>query len=289
MHRFIQDNENQIDEFIVRSHERLRSAGMAYLKQAIEMVKTKILGLPAGEPSTTAAAHDARPTPTSAQSYTQSLLARFSVPVPRWSAAAASHTAGYGNGGASSHLGAGSGGVGGGGGADFYNLLAGAVSSMVSASSTGPSSPRSGTLIPPEVRGANEKMSFIAAQRSHLTTLLGALDREAQHLQREEKDRGDQGHNNGHEDVWSSDNESHTPYSPPPRPASVLSGVSGASGLSKSRSETDFEKIDANDTAAEDNGVRRRLPGRTATGGSAGWMPWGWGASGPADADQREG
>ncbi|CAI0653567.1 unnamed protein product, partial [Colletotrichum noveboracense] len=95
VHPFLQDNEAQIEEFISEAHDRLKAAGIAYLKRAIELIKTNVLGLPPGEPEPAATP------PPASQSYTQSLLARFSVPAARW--APAGNT-----------------------GTDFYNLLAGA-------------------------------------------------------------------------------------------------------------------------------------------------------------------
>lgn len=56
--------------------------------------------------------------------------------------------------------------------------------------------------------------------------------------------------------------------------------LSAHSGLSKSRSETDFEKIDAESGAEDQDGegtVRRRQ-----AGGSS-WMPWGWGSTPTAE------
>jgi receptor expression-enhancing protein 1/2/3/4 len=261
VHRFIEDNENQIDELIVRTHERLRAAGLEYLKQAIELFRTRVLGMPPSAPAAAAAA--ARPpAPTTAQSYTQALLSRFSVPTPRWSTVPPPQQQPAG-------------------GNDFYNLLAGAVSSLAagaaaSSSSTDVAAARdagSSSLIPPDVRSASERADFIAAQRSRLTTLLSALEREAQ------RDVGSDGGDGDGSSPW---------HSPLQRPASGLSGFSGASGLSKSRSEADFEKIDV-DSGPEDDGIRRRHNGgggssRATSGGSSAWG-WGW-ASNPAE-DKR--
>ena len=58
------------------------------------------------------------------------------------------------------------------------------------------------------------------------------------------------------------------------------SGLSMLSALSKSRSETDFEKIDV-DSGTEDELTMRR---RNVSGGSS-WMPWGWGG---ADGHQQD-
>jgi hypothetical protein len=152
-------------------------------------------------------------------------------------------------------------------------------------------------LIPPDVRGTAEKMTFIAAQRTRLNTLLGALDREAQQLQREETLRGgaNDGDSNGN-GYGDGDGDTSPWHSPLTRPASGLSGFSGASGLSKSRSEADFEKIDVVDgssggSGAEDEGVnmRRRHASKTKSerSSSSGWIPWGWGGAGRPDEKRK--
>ncbi|KAL0934038.1 Receptor expression-enhancing protein 2 [Colletotrichum truncatum] len=238
VHPFLQDNEAQIEEFISEAHDRLKAAGIAYLKRAIEAIKTNVLGLPPSEPEPT-------PQPAAAsapQSYTQSLLARFSVPTARWTPTA--HT-----------------------GADFYNLLAGAVSAATGAAGGNSSHQdltKSGSLIPPELQGG-ERTSFIAAQRERLAFLLKVLEREAAATDSHGEASGRAG------SLQLDGNEEELTQ----RPASAHSG------LSKSRSETDFEKIDAESGAEDqdegDGTVRRRQPGGSS------WMPWGWGSTPTAE------
>lgn len=262
VHPFLEDNEAQIDEFIANAHERLRAAGAAYLKSAVEYLKTQILGLPPTEPAPEPA--DSRP-----QSYTQSLLARFSVPTARWSGAPASAAAATGN--------------------DFYNLLASAVSAATAAAtSRGDStSPASGTsLLPDSLQDSGEKMTFIAAQRERLNILLSALDREAQDIERSDSAGAAKGTPNApsppdrvSRSMAFDGNEDEEPTQRPP------SGLSMWSALSKSRSEADFEKIEAESGAEDEDGSLRRRRGKSnmsddqatpsATTGS--WMPWGWG------------
>lgn len=269
IHPYLQKNEDAIDEFIASTHEQLRAAGLAYLQDAIEWFKTKVLGMPpTPEPA---------PPPTaaqSAQSYTQNLFARFNLPAARWGGAA----------GASSDPAA--------AGNDVFGMLAGAVSAALGASSTAApkdggaarSSDTRGSIIPSSV-GEADKADFIATQRDRLTTLLAALDREAAQLPNSK--------------VQTS---SSTPSAPSQsrfgRVLEVVEGLnleknvssgsfpwnnssatdeSSSSGLTKSRSEQDFEKIEA-ESGAEDvddgTGVRRRGP---QAGGA--WNPFGWGAS----------
>ncbi|KAL1878025.1 hypothetical protein VTK73DRAFT_8249 [Phialemonium thermophilum] len=235
IHPWLEENESTIEDFIASAHERLRSAGISYIKQAIEIVKTNVLGMPATqEPS---------PPPSVAsggQSYTQSLLSRFSLPSARWGDAT------------------------GGAGTDLYNLLMSTVNAATNAA-TGPSSAPSPSSASSATGGSGPaaRMRFIAAQRERLTVLLSALDREATQLQSE---------------AGFSDVTRDAPGEDAGRPAS---------GLSKSRSEPDFEKLEAEsgaeDMDLDDSGPRRRVTPSQTSGGS--WMPWGWGGGhGESDA-----
>ncbi|KAF7553726.1 hypothetical protein G7046_g7029 [Stylonectria norvegica] len=82
IHPWLEENETQIDEFISSAHNRITAAGISYLKIAIEQFKTKVLGLPPSAPAPAAAESY------SSQTYTQSLLARFSVPAAKWTGSA---------------------------------------------------------------------------------------------------------------------------------------------------------------------------------------------------------
>ncbi|KAJ6790146.1 hypothetical protein PWT90_08873 [Aphanocladium album] len=236
VHPFLQDNEAQIDEFIANSHERLKSTGLTYLRQAINYVRENLLGMPPSEPPAP------MPENVGAQGYTQALLSRFSIPSTKWAAAGAQS------------------------GTDFYSLLSSAVAaaSGAGAARSAPGSSdmtASGNIIPDHLRDSGEKMSFISTQKERLNYLLAALDREAQQLQNEPPPRQTAP---GGFDGPSSDS-SPTPRSP--------SGLSMLSALSKSRSEADFEKIEA-DSGTEDDLTMRR---RNVSGGGGSWMPWGWG------------
>lgn len=262
IHPFLQDNETQIDDFITTLHDRLKATGLAYVRQAIEYIKTNVLGLP---PSPTAA-----PEPSAAsgpQSYTQSLLARFSVPTARWPSTANP-------------------------GADFYSLLAGAVSTAVAGRGGGGSSgdlTASGTLIPSNLGGSDEKMSFITAQRERLNIVLSALDREALELQREDTIRAQDRESypraysmtvDGTDAAAHGDEDGEPTQRPP-------SGLSMWSALSKSRSEADFEKIEAE--SEDEAAVRRRNVSGDAAGAGGSWMPWGWGSGATPTAGDSSG
>lgn len=215
---------------------------MAYLQLAIEAFKTKVLGLPPTEPATP---------PPETQSYTQSLLSRFSVPAAKW--------AGSGN-----------------NGNDFYSLLSSAVAAATNAGgqpsgtrSTGGDVANPSTLIPPHLRNSNERMTFISAQRDRLNIVLAALDREAQDMRTEAQRAQERAADRAPSMSFDGNDYLDEPTQRSPNTWS---------GLGRSRSEADFEKIDA-ESGAEDEGIpRRRNVGgagaRTASGGS--WVPWGW-------------
>ncbi|PKS10988.1 hypothetical protein jhhlp_002747 [Lomentospora prolificans] len=245
IHPYLEQNETKIEDFIASTHERLKAAGLAYLKQAIALLKTKVLGMPPEEPAPAPASAQ-----TSAQSYTQNLLSRFSVPAARWAGAGISRP------GAAAAAST---------GADFYGFLASAVSTVMgqgTPSGSADNMSASGSLVPSNLQGA-DKINFISAQRDRLNAVLTALDREAQTIEREDTIRA------------SDSPRSPSDVSPPDeRPPS---GLSSWSGLSKSRSEVDFEKIDVDSAAEEETNLRQR-PTATPGGGGGSWMPWGWGS-----------
>ncbi|KAI0102241.1 TB2/DP1, HVA22 family-domain-containing protein [Nemania sp. FL0031] len=255
LHPYLEENELAIEDFIASAHDRIRAAGVRYLKQAIELIRTRVFNLPPNEVREEPRAKAAP------QGYTQALLARFSVPAAQWAA---------NNAGAAGH--------------DFYNLLAGAVSAAtgggLSTSAKSDVAAR-GTLVPDSVGGAQEKITFIAAQRERLAIMMGALDREAAELQHNEDQRrsAEQSRKPGSMSL-----DGQEPSRPP-------SGYSVGSALSKSRSEVDFEKIDAPSGAEEDDGSRRRKGYNEEDTGAAkgGWNLFGWGATGNLSQGQSTG
>lgn len=109
VHPFLQEHETAIEDFISSAHDRAKTAGINYLKQAIELLKGRLLGLPPPQPTPP-------PAPTNLP-YTQSLIARFNLP----SARPAMPSGGVGSAATSTA-------------ADFYALLASAVSAATAAS-----------------------------------------------------------------------------------------------------------------------------------------------------------
>ncbi|KAH6707761.1 TB2/DP1, HVA22 family-domain-containing protein [Leptodontidium sp. 2 PMI_412] len=238
VHPWLQTNERSIDDFISSAHDRAKAAGYTYLKQAVELIKQHLLGLPPKEPTP--------PSTPSTFSYAQSLIARFNLPSarPAFPAMPATSTA-----------------------TDFYSLLASAVSAATSRDPTSASSqPRdlsnSGMLIPPSVTG-EERLSFISAQRERLAILLSALDKEANTLQ------GQSVKPSTPRQVPSMFFDGSSGSEEEERP------ISSMGGLSTRKSEADFEKIEAESGAEEAETVRRQVK---RSSGSASWMPWSWGA-----------
>ncbi|KAM0277622.1 hypothetical protein ACHAQH_005650 [Verticillium albo-atrum] len=281
VHPFLEDNESQIEAFIADAHDRLKAAGISYVKQAIELIKTNVFGMPPSppEPESPLAASYAP------QSYTQSLLARFSVPNARWAPPAQAASGSTGN--------------------DFYSLLAGAVSAATNAatssgsgSGSGSDAPRGdhasggwGGLIPSNLTGAGEKMSFIAAQRERLNVVLDGLDREAQTLQREETLRARSGEECLRPGSMSLDGEGYARERPVSRGSRNSGGGHGFGEWSRNRSESEFETIEA-ESGGEDDGRMRPGPGvrddHRAAGSTGSWMPWGWGGPTPTGRERDE-
>jgi hypothetical protein len=269
IHPRLEENETAIEEFIASAHDRLRSAGIAYLKRAIELLKTNVLGLPPSpEPA-------AAPEPQTAQSYTQSLLARFTLPSPKWATTTPALGTAPGAAGLTN---------------DFYNLLASAVSAAAttfptsSATKPSASAPETETgssrgIIPESIRSgsAAARMSFIRAQRERLRIIMSALDREeadaAETARNQEQQQQQQGFGLGVGGKRKSLSEQS------------VGSTSGLS-LSKSRSEGDFEKLEAFSSGAEEEDLDFRedvdvdatpVEGVRKRGGGQGWIPWGWG------------
>ncbi|PHH66501.1 hypothetical protein CDD81_6976 [Ophiocordyceps australis] len=242
IHPFLEENEATIDQFIGSTHNRLKAAGITYIQQVINYIKTSLLGLPPTE-------HPPSPVSSTPQSYTQSLIARFSVPTARRSAA--THT-----------------------GNDFQSLLSTAMSAVSGFSASGGAVSGPDGLVPPNLQNSTDKMNFIAAQRERLGAVLSALDREAQQLQRDQASRPTN-ERAVHPGAFTADHgDARLTRSP--------SGLTASSGLSKSRSESDFEKVEAESGTEDDDGTVRR---RNVASGSSGasWMPWGWGSGDGTD------
>lgn len=207
VHPFLAEHENDIDVFISGAHEKARSAGLQYFKQAVEWIKVNVMGMPQRPVSPPASRQG---------SYAQQLFARFNLPTAREGLAAPA--------------------------GDFVGLLASALQYTTSTGASRDSQARdlseSGTLIPPELDSNAERMTYVSTQRERLRVLLQAFDREAYNL-----------------------------ASAPD--TSSMTREKSHGGLSKSRSEADFDKIEKEEAA----------PGDKPISPQGSWMPWGWGGA----------
>ncbi|RAL63347.1 hypothetical protein DID88_003771 [Monilinia fructigena] len=70
VHPWLHNNELAIDDFIASAHERAKAAGVTYLKQAIELIRQQVFGLPPKEPTP--------PSTPSTHTYTQTVSAATS-------------------------------------------------------------------------------------------------------------------------------------------------------------------------------------------------------------------
>jgi receptor expression-enhancing protein 1/2/3/4 len=106
---------------------------------------------------------------------------------------------------------------------------------------------RNANIIPDNIRNNDDRLNYVSSQRERLATLLQAFDQEADNVRAQR--------------------ESGSRY------------YEGTGGLSKSRSEAEFDRIEV-DEASSASGSERppypitppAFPRRT----SSGWMPWNW-------------
>lgn len=234
VHPFLQENEIAIDDFISSAHERAKNAGLSYIKRGVELFRTHVLGLPPKQPCPP-------PPPPSGWSYTQSLMARFNMPATRPSFPGSAAGTGI----------------------DFNSLLASAIGAATARGSSPNTAARelsdSGMLIPPNLKGNEDKMSFITAQRERLAVLMAALDTEARNLVSGSARATGMSLDGGEPSVPKDNEDSKS-----------MRRDSSVSGLSKSRSEADFEKIER-----DDESPHRQQQDRSSSGS---WLPWAWGA-----------
>ncbi|KAL8813561.1 MAG: hypothetical protein Q9200_000170 [Gallowayella weberi] len=154
IHPFLAHHESDIDIFITSAHDRAKTAGLQYLKRAIDFIKQNVLGMQAQH----------APPPSQGETYAQNLFSRFNLPSARQGLAAPA--------------------------GDFYGLLSAAIGQVGAGGGSRAAQveemTRGGTLIPKNITDNAEKMTFLATQRERLRILLTALDKEASDLSTEE-------------------------------------------------------------------------------------------------------
>lgn len=106
---------------------------------------------------------------------------------------------------------------------------------------------RSANIIPDNIRNNDDRLNYVSSQRERLMTLLQAFDREADNV-RAQREGGSRYHE-------------------------------GSGGLSKSRSEAEFDRIEVDEASSVLGSERPPYPltppafNRST---SSGWMPWNW-------------
>ncbi|KAF2016205.1 hypothetical protein BU24DRAFT_196687 [Aaosphaeria arxii CBS 175.79] len=138
------------------------------------------------------------------------------------------------------------------GGDNFTNLLSQALSGAgaMYAGNQGAQAAelsRGSTLIPESIRNNDDRMSYVASQRQRLETLMQAFDREQDNL-RTARDSGSRYYEGG---------------------------SSGGPGLSRNRSEGEFDRIER-DEIGSDRPPYPTTPPALGRRTSSGWMPWNW-------------
>ncbi|KAJ6031300.1 hypothetical protein N7540_002032 [Penicillium herquei] len=158
---FLTHHEREIEDIIGRSHERAKALGLQYFYQAVDLIRTKILGLPPQQ--------QAPPPPSGPASYAQSLLSRFNIPT----AAAASNPS------------------------DWYSALSSALGSVTSPGKSREVHEEelsaSGTLLQQRIQSMTgaDKAQFISHQREVLDYLRSTLMKEEQAIHRDRENDTD--------------------------------------------------------------------------------------------------
>ncbi|KAI2636668.1 TB2/DP1, HVA22 family-domain-containing protein [Xylaria nigripes] len=265
LHPYLEENELAIEEFIARAHDRIKAEGFRYLQQVIELIRTQVFNLPPSGPPQEQTRAAAAP-----QGYMQALLARFSMPALQQTPTG---TRAHGSGGSPKFFYPTT-------FADFERMMASALNGTTGGSTgkTGNSPISStrhmgatidGSPMPEEVDEAPVGFSYLAEQRERLAAMLGALDNKAAELQKIEESKG--------AERLKKIGNLFEQQQDPPRPPSEYSV---GSALSKSRSEVDFENIDAPSGAEEDAILHRRGREEGDAGATrGGWNLFGWGAT----------
>ncbi|KAJ5890003.1 hypothetical protein N7504_010813 [Penicillium tannophilum] len=153
---FLTHHEHEIEELIGRGHERAKALGLQYFYQALDLIRTKVLGLPPQQ--------EAPPPPSGPAAYAQSLLSRFNLPT----AAAATNTG------------------------DWYSALSSALGSVTSPGKSREAHQEelsaSGTLLQRQIQSMTgiDKAQYISHQREVLDYLRSTLAREEQAIQHDD-------------------------------------------------------------------------------------------------------
>ncbi|KAH7138812.1 TB2/DP1, HVA22 family-domain-containing protein [Dendryphion nanum] len=103
---------------------------------------------------------------------------------------------------------------------------------------------RGSTLVPDNIRNTDDRMSYVTAQRERLNTLVQAFEREQDNI-KNQRDGGNRFYESG-------------------------------SGLSKSRSEAEFDRIERDEIGSDRPPYPLTPPALDRRTSQGGWMPWNW-------------
>ncbi|KAL1955477.1 hypothetical protein VTO42DRAFT_8503 [Malbranchea cinnamomea] len=154
---YLVHHEREIEQFIARTHERAKSAGLQQLYKAIDLFREKVLGLP---PTMSVEATAPATTSSNAAYYAQTLLSRFNLP-----AASASNLAAPAS--------------------ELYSLLSSTLSSTLKSRDTrAGSSSTAESILPGDIASAPraERERYISSLQERLGHFMSLLDREREGL-----------------------------------------------------------------------------------------------------------
>ena len=226
------------------AHARAKEAGLGAVKDGLEYVKVKFLGMEAKQPS---------PVPSRNVSYSTYLYDRFAMPAARQGLASAGTT-------------------------DIFNLIGKALQQTTYPDSTSKEAQAadlsaSGTLIPPSL-SAEERTDFITTQRERLQTLLRAFDNEAYNS----PTYADQA------TAARSSGRSPAPQQPSSRKSYLApAGDASYMHKSRSESEFEdlaYEQMPDPEQYMPRAGGSSQQPAKGVAAGSSGWSNWIWGSYG---------
>jgi receptor expression-enhancing protein 1/2/3/4 len=150
VHPQLEAHEREIEDFIARSHEQAKAAGLEYVRKLIEYVKQQVLGSQYVQQQTSSQPAQ----PQDAAVFIQNLFTRWRVaPISPYAPQMAT---------------------------DFYRFMSTALQQQNTA---GDGAVGSASLIPPEIEGKMEKTRFIMQQKQRVQALMAALEREENSMQ----------------------------------------------------------------------------------------------------------
>lgn len=147
IHPTLEAHEKEIEDFITRTHDQAKAAGVEYIRKLLHMAREQLFG----PQEAAAASQPQQPLSQDAASFVTNLFSRWNVP-PITPYAPQMAT-------------------------DFYHFLSSALQQQQPEKSAD-GMPNSATLIPAGIEGKVEKTRFIELQRERLRMVMAALEQE---------------------------------------------------------------------------------------------------------------